>query len=258
MSALEIQNLQIEITEEEKNSLVVKDFSIRAPKGEITGIIGESGAGKSMSMKALLGILPGNARMEYTEMMLNGIPYKPDENAGRIAWIPQNSSAALDPVFRIGAQMQETVRAHEKCSKKAAKERSKKLLMEAGLTEPEQCLLKYPFELSGGMCQRVAAAMAVASAPQVVIADEPTASLDLKTQKKVLDFLLGWVEENQTAVLMVSHDLCAARKFCQSLNVMQDGIVIESGRTQELSENPVQPYTKLLLGSITNEMSGTL
>lgn len=256
MSALEIRNLRVKITEEERSTLVVKDFSICVPKGEITGIIGESGAGKSISMKALLGILPGNASMECTEMMLDGSPFMPGENAGRIAWIPQNPSAALDPVFQIGAQMQETIMAHKKCSKKEAKERSKELLLEAGLTEVEQCFKKYPFELSGGMCQRVAAAMAVASDPWIIIADEPTASLDDETQKKVLDFLFRWVEANQTAVVMVSHDLRAARKFCKSLNVMQAGAVIESGRTEEIFVNPLKPYTKLLTGSITNEMPG--
>lgn len=247
MYALEIKNLQVEIEEEERTILVVKDCSIRVPVGEMTGIIGESGAGKSMSMKAVLGILPANARMECKEMLLKGIPFRPKENAGRIAWIPQNPSSALDPVFRIGAQMEETIRAHETCSKKEAREKAAKLLMEVGLTEASQCLLKYPFELSGGMCQRVAAAMAAAAQPQMIIADEPTASLDYETQKTVMDFLLRWVRANQSAVVMISHDLSIAREYCDSIHVMQAGTVIESGRTEDVFRHPAQPYTRLLL-----------
>lgn len=252
MFALEVRDLQVEITEEEGILTVVKNCSIQAEKGEITGIIGESGAGKSMSLKAILGILPGNAQMKCSKMMLNGEPYRSKANAGIAAWIPQNPSAALDPVFRIGTQMQETIRAHEKCSRKAAKDRALKLLMEAGLVEAGQCLRKYPFELSGGMCQRVAAAMAVSASPEIIIADEPTASLDEETQEKVLDFLLGWVEANQTAAVIVSHDLNLARKYCGRIHVMRDGTVIEAGRTEEIFGNPVQSYTKLLLDSISD------
>lgn len=247
MFALEIKNLKVEIAKEERTILAVKDCSIRVPEGEMTGIIGESGAGKSMSMKAVLGILPADARMECKEMLLKGIPFRPGENAGRIAWIPQNPSSALDPVFRIGVQMVETVRAHEKCSKKEAKERSMKLLTEAGLIEARQCLLKYPFELSGGMCQRVVAAMAVAARPQMIIADEPTASLDYETQKTVMEFLLRWVKANQSAAVMISHDLSTAREYCDSIHVMHDGTVIESGRTEDIFVHPLQPYTRLLL-----------
>lgn len=253
MNILEVKRLQIEICEEGKTLTVVNDFSLSAKKGEITGIIGESGAGKSMSMKAVLGILPENARMKCSGIWLNGEQLKQGVCTGKIAWIPQNPQTSLDPVFPIGVQITEVVRAHRKCSRKEAKEYAVLMLKKMGMEESERLMHQYPFELSGGMCQRVVTAMALAARPQAVIADEPTASLDQKTRHIVLQILKEWVSKEQTAAVMVSHDLAAARKLCRQIYVMQNGTIVESGETEEIFRNPVHPYTKLLIGSMQDE-----
>lgn len=253
MNGLEIKNLQVNIREEGRSLAVVKEFFLSARKGEITGIIGESGAGKSMSMKAVLGILPENAQMQSSGIWLNGESLDPKTCSGAISWIPQNPAASLDPVFRVEAQMTEAVRAHRKCSRKEAKEYSIFLLRKMGFEEPEKMMRQYPFELSGGMCQRVVTAMALVTQPRLLIADEPTASLDPKTREIILQILEDWVHKEQTAAVIVSHDLATARKRCQKICVMQHGRIVESGETKELFENPVHPYTKLLVGSIQEE-----
>lgn len=254
MYALEIKNLTVYIKTEAGIVNPVKGMTFAAEKGAVTGIVGDSGAGKSMSMKAVLGILPANAWMECTEICLEGRNLlREGKNRARAAWIPQNPSAALDPVFQIGTQVTETIIAHDRLRKKEAKIQAEKLLAMAGLEDPEKCMKMYPFELSGGMCQRAAAAMAMAADPQVIIADEPTASLDHETKKGILRLFENWVKEHDTSVVMISHDLNAVNAVCRDIYVMLDGQIVESGRKDEIFADPRHSYTKLLLSGYAEE-----
>ncbi len=204
--------------------------------GELLGIAGASGAGKSTAMLSLMGILPEQVQITSEKLKQHGTK----------AMIFQDASASLNPLVRVGKQLTETILAHQRCTGKEARERAETLLDEVGIQNPGQRMKQYPFELSGGMKQRVAIAIALACNPDLIIADEPTTALDVTVQRQILDLLKKIAEETHTAIVLVSHDLGVIASMCSRVLVMKEGRIVEEGSMEQIFYEPVHPYTKKL------------
>lgn len=227
-------------------------FSIAA--GETLGLVGESGSGKSVTSLSVLGLLPDTAqivdgRVSYLGRDLVKMP-KRDLRAVRgaeISMIFQEPGTALNPVFKVGSQVAETLRLHQRLSRRQARERVVKLFREVGMPEPEQRIHSYPHELSGGQKQRVMIAMALACGPRLLIADEPTTALDVTIQAQILDLLRRLRDERGMAMLFITHDLGVIAEIADDVAVMHQGKLVEQGNVLSIFERPQHPYTKGLL-----------
>lgn len=262
MSLLQIRDLNVQFHDKEKGQEAVRHLSFSAAPGEIVGIVGESGSGKSTAMQAVLGLLPDCAETVCGEILLGDAditPPLPGESrkeyerkmdrirGDKIAMVFQNPQTSLNPTVKIGRQIVETIRAHSHCSRTAARRRAAELLDMAGIHDGESQMGKYPFELSGGMCQRVGIAIALSCGPELLIADEPTTALDATVQKQMLELFRRIVQETGTAVLFVSHDLGVIASLCDRVLVMHDGTLAEEGLVEDIYYNPQHAYTKTLL-----------
>ena len=240
MNLLKVKNLNVEFHDKRDVFCAVDNISFSVKSGRCLGIVGESGAGKSTAMLALMNLLPDNARVNYdseAEML----------SVRDMAMIFQDPSAYLNPSVKVGRQITETVRAHQNFTKNQAKEYGAKLLDIVGIRNPLKCFGRYPFELSGGMQQRVAIAIALACEPKLLIADEPTTALDATIQKQILDLLKRIQEESGTAMIIVTHDLSVAATLCSDILVMKDGKIVEEGSAHKILREPANPYTGRLL-----------
>lgn len=219
------------------------DFTLQA--GEVLGVVGESGCGKSASLRALLGLAPASADVTGS-VSLRGSEGTPVATATALrsisAMVYQNPGAALNPVFTIGRQLAFVAGTDDSSVLTA-------LLDQVGLPEPETALGAYPHEFSGGMRQRAVIAMALAQEPEVLVADEPTTALDVTTQAQILDLLIRIRDERGLAVLFVSHDLAVVRRIADSIAVLYAGRVVETGRTANVLADPQHPYTQALVKS---------
>ena len=209
--------------------------------------MGRSGCGKSTAVRAIMGISAENAEVEYENLSLDGEIPVPGHN---IAMIFQDSQNCLNPSVKIGKQIAETVKNRRKCTKKEAKKRALELLDLVGIRNPALRMKQYPFELSGGMRQRVVIAIALACDPRLIIADEPTTALDVTIQAQIMELIRQMNREMGTAVLLISHDLGVIRQMCTRVYIMYAGRVVESGETKEVLAHPLHPYTKGLIASI--------
>ena len=234
----------------------VRDLSFHLSQGEMLGVVGESGSGKSITNLALMGILGDSAIVKADDCTLNGkklLELKEKElqhvRGGEIAMIFQDPMTALNPFLTVEFQLVETILAHIKCTKKEAIERAADLLSQVGITSPRDRLKSYPFELSGGMAQRVMIAMAISSKPKLLIADEPTTALDVTIQKQILTLIKSLQEKNNMAVILVTHDLGVVSEFSERVQVMYAGELVETGKTSEIIKHPTHPYTHGLLSS---------
>jgi peptide/nickel transport system ATP-binding protein len=233
----------------------VDDFGLDLHAGEAIGIIGESGSGKTSAIRALIGLLPANATVESGTIVFRGATVFDREvdslhtiRGGGIGMIFQSASASVNPLFRIGTQLAETLRAHGKWSATSHRDLLG-LLSRLGLQEPERVLRSYPYQLSGGMLQRAAIALAVAVSPPVVIADECTSALDVTTQAEVVEVLQTLIEGGR-GLIYVTHDLLLASKICTTLIVMYAGQIVERGDTRRVLEEPRHPYTRALIAAV--------
>lgn len=250
MSDIQIEDLCISFG----NGNVVDHISTTFREGCITGLIGESGSGKSVLGMSIMGLLPSNAKqtgkilfenrdmLELTQKELRKIRGK------KIGLIPQNPAASLNPSIKVRVQTEEAVRAGEK-NRKAAKEKSKVLLQRFGFPKPELILEKYPFQLSGGMKQRVICSMGMACEPQWVIADEPTKGLDAALRGQVCDLLNEISKDESKSMLIITHDLVLAERSCQWLMVLYQGSILEEGKVHDVLNEPLHPYTQGLLNA---------
>lgn len=246
MSVLEVRNLNVQYHTEQAICQAVRGVSFSVEKGEIAGIVGESGSGKSTAMLAVMGLLKRNARVTADEITVSGGAPCPGRN---IAMIFQDSLSCLNPSVRIGRQIAETVRVREGCTWREAKKRALELLDLVGIRQPRIRMRQYPFELSGGMRQRVVIAIALACRPDLIIADEPTTALDAAVQAQILLLLRRIVRETGTSLLLVSHDLGVIASMCSSVYVMHSGEIVESGCAEDIFYAPREDYTRELLES---------
>jgi peptide/nickel transport system ATP-binding protein len=235
---------------------ILRRVSLSVGTGEVHGLVGESGAGKSTIAKAILGIIPSQVRITGGRIDFEGgdlltLPRRELRDIlGRdIALIPQDPSTALNPARRIEAQMTDGLRLKRNLSVTDARRRARALLEEVQIRDPDRVLKSYPHQLSGGMRQRVLIATAFGLEPKLVIADEPTTALDVTVQKQILRLIRSLQESHGTSVLFVSHDLGVVAKICDRVTVLYMGKVVEQGMTAEVLDNPRHAYTKALLAA---------
>jgi peptide/nickel transport system ATP-binding protein len=235
---------------------VLRGISLEVEPGEVRGLVGESGAGKSMLGRAVLGLLPANATIlsghiafEGRDLLAMGESERRSLLGRRIALIPQDPMTSLNPVKRVGAQISNLLRHHLGLSKRAALSRATELLTEVAIREPARVLSLYPHEISGGMRQRVLIAMAFACDPSLVIADEPTTALDVTVQRQVLQLVERLRKRHGSAVLFITHDLGVVAKICRSVSVLHAGRVLEEGETADVLMRPRHAYTRALLAA---------
>lgn len=220
--------------------LLVDHLSLQLKRGETLGLVGESGSGKTLTLKSLIGLLPKNLSESYEEKKING----------NVAMIFQNPMSALDPLCPVFAQLIEVVMIRQNVSKKEAVCRAKELIERLGLPKELSKKDRLPSELSGGQCQRILIAMALACNPDVLLCDEPTTALDVTVQKQTLDLILSLQKEMNFAILFVTHNLAVAAGICSHLAVMHHGKIVERAATKEILLTPKDEYTKMLLSAI--------
>lgn len=236
----------------------VDGVSFSLDRGEVLGIVGESGSGKSVTSNSIIRLLPpqagrivaGEILFEDRDILKMSHKELLEFRGKEIATIFQDPMTSLDPVFKIGKQMVEMICAHQKVSKAEARQMAVDALNRVGIPEPEKRMESYPYELSGGMCQRVIIAMAVCCKPKFILADEPTTALDVTVQAQVLDLLKDLQKEMNTSILLITHNLGVVWEMCDKVMVMYAGNTVESADTKTLYSNPLHPYTWGLLDSI--------
>ncbi|WP_207782258.1 oligopeptide/dipeptide ABC transporter ATP-binding protein [Phytoactinopolyspora limicola] len=253
---LEVKSMCVTLSTENGPAAVVENVSLHIGSGETVGLVGESGCGKSILAKSVLGLLPAGGRVAGGSVVFDGINMVTAERravrrlrGSEIAMISQEPIASLDPVFTVGQQVGELVRRHHGEGRRASRERMMDLLADVALPDPGQVARRYPHELSGGMAQRVAIAMALAGEPRLLIADEPTTALDVTVQEEILELLRDLQHERGMAILLISHDWGVVAENCRRAYVMYAGHVVESCTVSELFTQPAHPYTVGLLAS---------
>jgi peptide/nickel transport system ATP-binding protein len=253
MSFLSIRNLSVRLR---KGPPLLRRVSLDVAAGEVRGLVGESGAGKSMIGKAVLGILPPSVEITGGEIILDGtdlLRLAPNERRRRIgatcALIPQDPLTALNPSHRIGPQITDRLVDILGWTRADADARAKALLAEVQIPDPDRVLRSYPHELSGGMRQRVLIASAFAAEPKLIVADEPTTALDVTVQKQILKLIRDMQARHGTALLFVTHDLGVVSKVCQNLSVLYSGMVVEDSSVADFFAAPRHAYSAALLAA---------
>ena len=235
----------------------VRGVSYDLHRGETLAIVGESGSGKSQSIRAILGILAGNAIIEEGEILYDGMDLtkiKEEDfhqiRGKRIGLIFQDPLSALNPIMKIGQQITEVLHLHKKMTKEEAKARAIELMQAVGIPHAEQRFEQYPFQFSGGMRQRIVIAIALAGDPEILICDEPTTALDVTVQAKILELINKIKEERNLSVIFITHDLGVVANMADRVNVMYAGKIVETGTADEIFFQPAHPYTWALLSSM--------
>jgi oligopeptide transport system ATP-binding protein len=255
---LAIDDLQVEFRTDEGVVKAVDGVSYRLEKGEVLAVLGESGSGKTVHARAILRILDsppahitgGTARLRDIDLLTLDEADMREVRGARIAMLFQDPHTALDPVYTVGEQLVELLRERQKMSKREAREVSIGLLHRVGIATPDERMKAYPHELSGGIAQRVMVAMAVALEPEVLLADEPTSSLDVTVQAQVLELLGSLVAETEMAMVLITHNLAVAVGLANRIAVMYAGRIVELGPARDVYAAPKHPYTSGLLRAI--------
>jgi peptide/nickel transport system ATP-binding protein len=253
VDVLRVEGLSVSFPRAGTRVLAVDDVSFQLHRGEVLGLVGESGAGKSTMAMALLGLIKPPRRVESGRAVLDGTDLLELDRAqlrrrrwASISLVPQNALSALNPVMRVGAQIADAIEAHER--RRPTGDRIGGLLDSVGL--PARAARMHPLELSGGMRQRVCIAMAVALEPEVVVADEPTSALDVVSQRAVAETLKAVQERVGTAVLMIGHDIALQSQLADRIGVMCAGRLVEIGPVRSVLASPAHPYTRLLVDAV--------
>jgi oligopeptide/dipeptide ABC transporter ATP-binding protein len=253
-ATLAIDRLRIEIAMQRGVARVVDDVTLEVWPGEIVGVIGESGSGKTMTALSVLGLMPRRAGIAAGDILLQGQPItrladseRRKLRGDRIAFIPQDALRALNPVLRVDRQVGEPLNIHRRTSWEKAKQRAVELLGAVHLPRPAERAREYPHQFSGGMQQRAMIAMGLALEPELLIADEPTTALDVTVQAQVLKLLREIRDAHGTAILFITHDLGVIAELCDWVYVMYAGAVLEQGPVERLFAQPAHPYTQMLL-----------
>lgn len=255
---LSVQNLTLVTREGQNTYKAVDDISYEVKRGEILGIVGESGCGKTITNLAVMGLLPesfsasrGSIRYEDTELLDMESRERRKLNGNELSMIYQEPLTSLNPLLRVGTQIEEVLRIHH--PELTAQERRSRVLQvmeEVGLPEPERHYLSYPHQISGGMRQRICIAMAIICRPKLMIADEPTTALDVTVQAKVLRLIKHINRKYGMTVVFISHDLAVVRQLCDRVLVMYAGKIVEEGPVDEILQHPAHEYTRGLMQSI--------
>ena len=254
MSFLSIRNLSASL--KGRPDRILRNVSLEVAAGEVRGLVGESGAGKSMIGKAILGTLPGSVEITGGEILLDGVDLQrlaPMERrrliGAKCALIPQDPLTALNPSRRIGPQITNRLVDILGWTRADADKRALDLLAEVQIPDPGRVMRSYPHELSGGMRQRILIASAFAAEPRLIVADEPTTALDVTVQKQILKLIADMQARHGTALLFVTHDLGVVSKVCQSLSVLYAGLVLEDTDIKQFFQEPKHPYSRALLAA---------
>lgn len=255
---LEIRDLRVELQRRDQIYQVLNGVDVTLREGETLGLVGESGSGKSMLCRAILGLLPQpGASVVSGEILFEGqdllklSPRAMAEVRGRkIGFIPQEPMSSLNPVLSVGEQLKETLREVRSFSGEELQARAIDLLKQVRIPSPEQRLRSYPHELSGGMCQRILAAIALGGEPTLLLADEPTTALDATIQLQFLLLLRDIQRQSGCSILFVTHDFGVVGQICDRVIVMYAGMVVETAPVDVLFSHPVHPYTKALIASV--------
>lgn len=260
---LEVKNLETSFYTHVGEVKAVRDISFSVKKGEILGIVGESGSGKSVSLKSIMQLIEYPGKIKKGDILFEGrdiLDVKEKEmlqiRGKEISMIFQDPMSSLNPVYRIGNQIVESIRFHDKVSKEEARKRAVELLRMVGIPSPEERINSYPHEFSGGMRQRVMIAMALACHPKLLIADEPTTALDVTIQFQILRLMKQIQEQEGTTIILVTHDLGVVAELCDRVIVMYGGKIMEEGTVEDIFYRPSHPYTKGLLGSVPSVHGG--
>lgn len=260
---LEVKNLSVGFPGKKGRVDVVNDVSFSLKKGEILGIVGESGSGKSVTANSIIRLLPKSAIISKGKIILDGknlLNVSEKQmcrlRGNEVAMIYQEPMTALNPVFTIGKQIEESIRIHERINKLKLKKRVIELLELVKIPEPDQVYKKYPHELSGGMRQRVVIAMAIACNPKIIIADEPTTALDVTIQIEILQLLKEIAEKLETSIILITHDLGVVAEIADRVLVMYCGKILEEAEVNEFFDNAVHPYSKGLILSRPSNVQG--
>jgi oligopeptide/dipeptide ABC transporter ATP-binding protein len=253
---LEVRNLHVQIATRRGVVRAVDGVSLEVPRGEAVGLVGESGSGKSMTLRAMLGVLPPEARVTSGQILLDGVDLVPLGNSQlnrirgpKISMIFQEPMSALNPVMRVGRQIAEGPEVHLGYSRSRAAERALELMRRVGIPDPERRFRAYPHEFSGGMRQRVMIAIALACDPEIILCDEPTTALDVTIQDQILRLLARLCRETGVSLIFVTHDLPVVAQVCQHLAVMYGGQIVERGDVRDVLLDPRHPYTLGLVRS---------
>jgi peptide/nickel transport system ATP-binding protein len=263
MSLLEVRDLVTEFKTGGRWIQAVSSVSFELRSGEILGLVGESGCGKSTTAYSIMKLLPANARITGGEVWLDGAELlgKSEEElreirGSQLSMIFQDPMTSLDPVFSVGDQLIETVQEHLGLNQNHARQRALELFRQVGIPAAEQRLSAYPHQFSGGMRQRIALAIAISCQPKVLIADEPTTALDVSVQAQILSLIKRLLVQAQgTGVLLITHDLGIVAQVCDRVAVMYAGEIVESGDVLSVFSEPLHPYTQALLNSLPGRQS---
>jgi len=263
MALLEIENLVVEFQTASGPFRAVDGVSLKVHEREVLAIVGESGSGKSVSMLAVMGLLPWTAKVTADKMAFNGRDLLGLSTADRrkivgkdIAMIFQEPVASLNPCFTVGFQIEEVLRVHMKMDKKERRERAIELFKAVGVPDPAERLGHYPHQMSGGQCQRVMIAIAIACNPKLLIADEPTTALDVTIQKQILELLVGLQQEHGMGLIMITHNMGVVAETADRVIVQYKGRKMEEADVLSLFEKPKHNYTRALLAALPDNATG--
>jgi oligopeptide/dipeptide ABC transporter ATP-binding protein len=253
---LQVDDLHVQITSRRGIVRAVDGVSLEVPAGEAVGLVGESGSGKSMTLRAILGVLPPEARVTAGRVLLGGVDLAQLDNrrlnqirGPKIAMIFQEPMSALNPVMRVGSQIAEGPQVHMGMNRRQSSERAIELMRRVGIPDPERRFSSFPHEFSGGMRQRVMIAIALSCEPSLILCDEPTTALDVTIQDQILRLLVRLCRESGTSLVFVTHDLPVVAQVCHQLAVMYAGRIVEHGSVEGVLTQPCHPYTLGLVRS---------
>ena len=254
---LQIRDLRTSFYTHDGVVKAVDGVSLEVRRGEVLGLVGESGCGKSVTSLSILRLIAPPGKIDGGEILFEGrdllglnISEMTAMRGDRISMIFQQPTSSLNPVFKVGDQIAEVLQIYQGLSKKEALARAVELMVQVGISDPQRRVKAYPFEMSGGMAQRVMIAMALASKPDLLIADEPTTALDVTIQAQILDLMRNLQSEYNAAIILITHDLGVVAEMADRISVMYAGQIVEEAPTAELFRDPRHPYTQGLIASI--------
>lgn len=257
MSILKVSDLAVEFTVDKKTIRPISGISFEMQKGEVLGVVGETGSGKSLTAHAIMGLtsLVGgeiSGQVDFNGKNLLSIPYNDMQSirGAQISFIPQNPMTSLDPVYRVGDQIVESLLKHLKITKWAAKKRAIEIMEQLRIPNAKQVYAQYPHQLSGGLKQRIVIAIGICTEPKLIIADEPTTALDVTVQAQIIRLFKELTIANNIGLLLITHDLGVIAQICDKIAVMYAGNVVEHGDIKTVFSDPKHPYTRALLDCI--------